>query len=320
MPLRTSKPTGQMPYPTTVIAGVKGSGKTSQLVLASASDLVGRSFLLTVGEERPDAFAGMGGADFEMIEHDGTFADILDQIREVHATPRGEDGRPNFFGLDTMSAIWNLLLEQGQTAANRRAQLAAQRQRSAAPVGPVKMVNEDWEALRRDWGTLLNLLRTMDGPVAMTARLEELTVTVDGVATAEKVWRMRADPNLGYEVTAVIEMARRGEFTLTKLNDPAAGFSGPRPWPDFTLDAFWRDMGLGGHRDFGVRVVETPQVDPSLTADSTGRDWIAELAGATTTGKARLLLAQAKGARASAEVIADIEAQISALTATTTQH
>lgn len=308
MPLRTSKPTGQMPYPTTVIAGGKGAGKTSQLVLASGSPLVDQSFILTVGEERPDAFLGMGDADFQIVEHDGTFADILDQVREVKALPR-RDGRPNFFGIDTMSAIWNLLLEQGQTAANRRAQLAAQRARSAAPVGPVKMANEDWEALRRDWGTLLNLLRTMDGPVAMTARLEELTVTVNGEATAEKVWRMRADPNLGYEVTAVIEMARRGDYTLTKLNDPQAGFAGPRSWPDFTLDAFWRDMGLGA-RDFGPRVVETARVDPSLTADSTGRDWIAELSGATTIAKLRLLLAQAKGANASPEVIEQIAGEL----------
>lgn len=312
MPLRTSKPSGQMPYPTTIVAGGKGAGKTTQLVLASASDLVGQSFILTVGEERPDAFAGLNGADFQIVEHDGTFADILDQVREVRETPR-RDGLPNFFGLDSVSAIWNLLLEQGQTAANRRAQLAAQRQRQTGPIAPVKMANEDWEALRRDWGTLLNLLRTMDGPVALTARLEELTVTVDGVATAEKVWRMRADPNIGYEVTAVIEMARRGEFTLTKLNDPQAGFAGPRPWENFTLDALWRDMGLG-HRDFGTRVVETARVDPSLTADSTGRDWIAELAGATTPAAARLLAAKARGANADPAILAQIDAQAAATT------
>lgn len=308
MPLRTERPSGIMPWPTTLLGGAKGTGKTYQIAKASASPLIDRTFVLTIGEERPDAFTAIEGARFEMIQHDGTIQDILDQVREVREVPRRDD-RPHLFALDSMTAIWNLLLEQGQVAANRRAQLAAQQRRQAAPTGNVKLEGQDWDALRRDWGTLLNLVRTMNGPAILTARLEEALVVTGGEMTTEKVWRMRADPNLGYEVTSVIEMSRRGEFTLTKHNDPAAGFAGQRPWADFTMHGYWSDMGIGS-REFQTRTVESGHVDPSLRADATGRDWIAELAGCTTENEVRLLLAKARGANADPEVIEQIAATL----------
>lgn len=311
MPLRTERPTGVMPYPTTILAGAKGTGKTFQIAKASASPLVDRTFVLTLGEERPDAFLAVEGARFEMVVHDGTIQDIIEQVREVREVERRDD-RPHLFALDSVTAIWNLLLEQGQTAANRRAQLQAQRQRAAAPTGNVKLEGQDWDALRRDWGTLLNLVRTMNGPSILTARLEEALVTTGGEMTTEKVWRMRADPNLGYEVTSVVEMSRRGEFTLTKHNDPLALFAGARSWPDFTMHAYWADMGLG-HREFTTRTVESGHVDPSLREDATGRDWVAEMAGVTKSGAARLLIATARGANADSGTIAQLEAAAAAL-------
>lgn len=306
MALRTSKPSGVTPYPTTLIAGAKGSGKTYQLVQASASALVDRSFILTLGEERPDAFTAIPGTDFEMVDHDGTVEGILDQVREVRGVARRDD-RPHYFAFDGISAFHHLLLDQAQAAANRRAQAAAQRARSAVTAGNVRLEGQDWDAIRRDWNTLLNLLRTMDGPVGLAARLEERTATLNGVETVEKVWRVDADKNLPYEVTAVVEMSRRGEFTLTKYNDPQAAFAGARPWNDFTMDALWRDMGIGS-RDFGVRTVEVARVDPSLSADATGRDWLAESAGITTRAQALRLAAEARGARAPQDVIDAIAA------------
>lgn len=301
---RTTRPTGEIPYPCTIIAGGKGTGKTYQIALASASQLVDRTFLLTIGEEEPDAFASLEGQRFEKVEHDGTFLDVLAAIRELKTEPRTDD-RPHFLGVDSMTAIYNLLLDSAQMSANRRAQAQALARRQSAPVDNVELKNEDWSAMRRDWNTLLNEIRTWDGPTAMTARLEEQVISVNGVATSERAWRMRADPNFAYEVSDVIEMARRGEYTLTKQNDPDARFAGVRPWPNFTLDALWRDRGLGS-RQFVQRKIDYARLDPSLLADGTGRDWVAELAGLTETADIRRLLAQAKAANASPEVIAII--------------
>jgi hypothetical protein len=305
--LRTSKPQPAQPYPFLVVAGTPSAGKTYTLLEAARSDLIGRTFVLTLGEERPDAFREIAGDDFEMIDHDGTYDDMLGQIREVKAEPM-VDGKPNYLAFDGGTALHTLIRSQSQAIANRRAVTAAARHRSPIPVGDVKLTGDLWDMIRDQWATIIHELRTMPGPTAMSVRLEEKTVSIDGVETAEKVWRMRAGENLQYDATAIIEMSRRGDYVLTKQNTPGSGFMGNRPWPDFTLDAFWRSVGLGT-KEFGVRRFETPRLDPSLTTDTTGRDWLTELAGITSGEAADQLLAEARAANAAPDVLESIRAR-----------
>lgn len=307
MALRTRRPTGIQPYPFTVAAGTPSAGKTYTLIQGSASPLVGESYVLTLGEESPDSFQGVAGSDFQMVEHDGTYDDILTQIREVKALPRIDD-RPNYFAFDGGTALYNLIRSQAQTIANQRAALNAKRTRSAVPVGDVKLTGDLWELIRDQWNAVIAEMRTMDGPSAMSVRLEEKTVSINGVETAEKVWRMRAGDNLQYDATVVVEMVRRGDYVLTKRNSPGTGFRGDQPWRDFTLDALWRDMGIGTEA-FGVRSFEQARLDPSLTSDKSGRDWIAELSGVSSTG-VRGLLAEAEAAHASQDVLETIRSQV----------
>lgn len=73
MTLKTRQPTGKPSWPILLLAGREKAGKSWAAVAASASDLIGRTLYIGIGEDDPDEYALIPGASFEIVEHDGTY-------------------------------------------------------------------------------------------------------------------------------------------------------------------------------------------------------------------------------------------------------
>lgn len=259
----TRQPTGKPPWPITLIAGVEKSGKSYAAAQASASDLIGRTFWLSIGENDPDELGALPGAEFEIVDHDGTYRDILAAILWASAQKPRYANRPNLLVVDSIGRLWDLLSDMAQLEANKRAARKG-RANDEAPI------NSDlWNIARQRWDHVMDALRAHDGPVIVTARLETQTVFNDnGDPTKDKTQKVKAQKALPSEVDAIVELPERGRAVLTgvrslRWTDHEARFE----YPDFTVDALWRRLGLAEkgatseRRHSSVDAVDKPTVE-----------------------------------------------------------
>ena len=244
----TRRPTGKPPWPIVLLAGVEGSGKSYKAAEATGSDLVGRSFWIGVGEDDPDEYANVPGADFEIVTHDGTYRDALAAIEWASAQKR-VDGKPSLLIVDSFGRAWDLLANMAQAEANKRRR---------DPSGEAKIASDLWNLAGARWDRMLDVLRRHDGPVIITARLERQTVfTEDGNPTKDKHNKIKAQKNLGYDANVVVELRDphgpdAGAYvvkarSLTYSADPS------RKIAPFTVDGLLRALGLAEKDATGER-------------------------------------------------------------------
>src|SRR5215469_16277514 len=112
MTLKTRKPTGAVPWPLLLIEGEEKAGKTWACAEFTASPKVGRCFWIDLGEGAADEYGSIPGADYEVVEHDGSFSDLLRNVKEIHevaADALAQGGKPVVPIIDTMTNEWELL-------------------------------------------------------------------------------------------------------------------------------------------------------------------------------------------------------------------
>ena len=245
MTYSTRKPTGKAPWPILLIAGTEKSGKTYASAEAANSDLIGKTYWITVGEDQPDEYGQI--ADFDIVEHDGTYRSILGAVTWATQQPK-VDGKPNLIVLDSAGRVWNLLSEAAQESANERTR------RRGNTVGPdgVPITMDLWNIAKQRWNHILDALRDHDGPVILTARLDEVTVMDGDKPTKGKQWKVQAEKNLPFEVGAIVHLRSFGDAWLTGVR--SLRFR-PKPseftqLPEFTVDGLWRSLGMadGGEK------------------------------------------------------------------------
>lgn len=247
-PLKTRKPTGKPPWPMLLLAGMEKTGKSYACAQASASEHIGRTFWIGIGEDDPDEYGALPGARFEIVEHDGTYRGILGAIEAAAAQP-ATDGKPNLIVADSIGKAWELLCDIAQVEANNR------RERKWTKYGrPSKEVSEEaditsdlWNIAKQRWAHLINALKEHQGPVIVTSRLELVSVMdAKGQPTKEKFWKIKAEKNLPFDAGAIVEMRARGEYYLTGVRSlkfkPEPGVA--VPYPDFTVEKLWSDLGV----------------------------------------------------------------------------
>jgi hypothetical protein len=121
---------------------------------------------------------------------------------------------------------------------------------------------------------VVDLLRTYDGPVILTARLELVTVMGEnGAPTTAKDWKIRAEKNLPFECDVIVRMPAPGVAELTgirslRLQVPAGGVL---PMPEFTLEKLLTQMGLAAEgatapRSYTAPTPEALDVEPERVA------------------------------------------------------
>lgn len=242
MTYTTRKPTGKVSWPILLLAGTEKAGKTYAAAEASASELVGRTYWITIGEDQPDEYALIEGADFDIVEHDGTYRSILGAVEWAAAQPK-VDGKPNLIVLDSAGRMWALLSDQAQASANERAK---RKNKSVGPDG-AQITMDLWNTAKQRWAHILDACRTHDGPVVLTARLEQVSVVDErGEPTKGKQWKVQAEKNLPYEVGAIVHLRAFGDAYLTGVR--SLRFR-PKPNEYTKLDGFkvhdlWVNLGL----------------------------------------------------------------------------
>jgi hypothetical protein len=265
--LATRRPTGKPSWPLLLISGREGAGKTWSALEASASPVIGRTIYVGIGEDDPDDYLNIPGADFEIVEHDGTYKGITTALADIATLPTRDDGTATLLVVDSMTRLWDLITHNAQAAASKR--------KGGAEDAPISM--DLWNKAAQQWQHAMDLIRAHNGPVVLTARLDQVTVMKDGKPTTDKVWKIQAHKSLPFDVGAIVEAPERGAYRLTKLKSAKAKLDRPVDWAGFTVEKLWKRMGLlddaAGPRMHTAPVVTAPVVTPGddqllgLTAD-----------------------------------------------------
>lgn len=249
MPLKTRKPTGKPVWPMLLVAGGEKTGKTYTAAQASTSDHIGRTFWFAFGEDEPDEYGVMPGCRIEIVEHDGTIPGLIAGIEAAKAEP-AVDGKPNLIVLDSATRLWNFLSDTAQHEADARARNKAQRygnSRNLRPDGDNDIGMDLWNKAKTRHARVVEALRTHQGPVIVTARMETVTVMDgQGKPTKDKDVKIQSEKTLPYDVGAIVRIPERGEYQLTgvrSLRLPDQGGK-PMPAPGFTVEALWEQLGL----------------------------------------------------------------------------
>lgn len=310
MTIKTRRPTGKPSWPITLIAGAEKAGKSWACAEASASDLIGRTLWVGAGEDDPDEYGNIPGADFEIVEHDGTYRGILAAVTDAAAEPAGD--KPTLLIVDSMTRIWDLLCDEAQQVANRRARAKAERYNKPVPTEDVQITMDLWNVAKDRWDAIVDALRAHQGPVLVTARLEEVTLLDDnGKPTAEKMLKVKGHKSLPYDVGAIVELPQRGEAWLRGVRSTRLQLAERTKLKSFTVDTLWRNLGLAetetGKRQHAAAAAEKdiPAASPTLAAEQapTGnpdpaRDWVTEADLAETGDELKAIYDDAKAAGA----------------------
>lgn len=238
MSIATRRPSGKPSWPILLLAGREGAGKSWAAASASASELVGRTLWIGIGEDDPDEYGAIPGADFEIVEHDGTYPGIIAAVRAAVAEPQGD--LPTLIVVDSMTRLWNLIGDNMQAIANQRA-----KGKRNAGTGDYAISMDLWNTAASQWTDVMDALRIHQGPVLLTARLDEVVVMDDGKPSSERSWKVQGHKSLPFDAAAVIQLRERGQFLLTKVKSARHQLEGPSNMPGFTVDSFWRTLGLG---------------------------------------------------------------------------
>lgn len=240
MSIKTRQPSGRPAWPIMLIAGTEKSGKSYASAEASASDLVDRTFWIGVGEDDPDELGALDGARFEIVEHDSTYRSVLAAIEAIHAEPVTD--KPHLIVLDSGTRVWDMLSDEIQITANRR----AARKGREVPEDGVRPTMDLWNSAKQRWNHVLDALREHDGPVIITARLDETTVVDGEKPTKDKDWKVKAEKNLPYDVGVIVQLRGFGNAFLTGVRSLRIkrNPSELTKLPDFTVDGIWRGLGL----------------------------------------------------------------------------
>jgi hypothetical protein len=257
----TRKPTGKPAWPVVLLTGVQGSGKTYKAAEATGSDLVGRALWVGIGENDPDEYGRVPGADFEIVNHDGTYRDTLAALRWASSQPR-VDGKPTLLVVDSFGREWELLSDMAQAEANKRRR---------DPSGEARIASDLWNLAGARWAKLLKVLTDHDGPVIVTARLDRQTVFSEaGDPTKEKTYKVKAQKGLAFDVDVVVEF--REPFPagvhVTKARSLTFAADPDREVTDFSVDKLLRALGLGEPDAAGTR--QTAQLVLDAAGDEDG--------------------------------------------------
>ncbi len=197
MPLKTRKPTGVVPWPLILLEGGEKTGKGWQTALLSASPKVGRTVIIDLNEGAWDEYGQLPGARFEIAEHDGSWASLMDMVREAKAEAAAcrDAGEPPFvLGIDGMTAEWDLL----------RKKLAND------PNAEVTIPMNIWNDVAARHRRLMTILMTFPGIVVMTARGGNVAAVGDNGQPVEgkKTYRVEGHKTLGFDASCWLRLSR----------------------------------------------------------------------------------------------------------------
>lgn len=269
MTLKTRKPTGAVPWPLVLLEGEEKAGKSWAMALLSASDKVGDTYWFDLGEGAADEYGAIPGARYEIVEHDGTWRNILEQIRDVRdlaqkAHDNGE--KPVVLAIDSMSNEWAMLTdwaEQRARRSDRGKEMLRKNPDAEVPVSP-----NYWNDSNARHRKLMTILMTFPGIVVVTARgkeVAEMDKRGNPIPNA-KGYRVEGQKGLAFDATVWVRMSRTTQPLIVGARSVHAGIKpgtdDPKPVDDFSLQWLIFDVLKCDPRAAHVRDI------PPLDADA----------------------------------------------------
>ncbi len=275
MSLVTRRPTGRPSWPILLLAGGEKQGKSYAAAAASASEHVGRTLWWAIGEDEPDELGLVPGADFEIVQHDGTYRGLLGSMTAALSEPT-VDGKPTLLVLDSGSRLWGLLTDMAQVEANARAARKAEKYKRSAPEDDVTIGMDLWNSAKDRWTHVVDVLRAHQGPSIITARLEIVAVVNEkGDPTGAKERKVVGHKSLPFDAGAIayVEGPAGAEIGGVRSLSMKAGRRQP-----FSVEGLWREMGVLD--DAGERTHQDLRTEVDwgrLIEDATDRDALTAL-------------------------------------------
>ncbi|MER6616399.1 hypothetical protein [Streptomyces xantholiticus] len=247
---RFREPTGLPNPPMILLAGPEKSGKSRAAAEGTSSDLIGMTYWIEIGgsEGTADYYGRLPGARYKIVEHNGTYQDILDAVRCAVAQPPAVEGKRNMIVIDNVSVLWDMLSDEQALYARWRAERKAQenRRRGPNPDLPVTVDPDLWNRAKDRWGEVLWHLRRHSGPTLLLARQEVVTAFENDKPTRDKTRKIKAEKNLPAAVDAIVELHALGEAYLTGVRtlhwDVTPGQS--ERFENFSIDTLLRRLGF----------------------------------------------------------------------------
>src|SRR4051794_25416162 len=214
--LKTRKPTGRVPWPCVLLEGEEKAGKSWALAEFSSSERIGALYWIDLNEGAGDEYGAIPGANYQLIEHDGSYAAVLAAVQAVKAEARraADAGEPPVvLGIDTGSAIWDGLKDWASARAATSARNRELLKRD--PNAEIVISQNLWNDAGARWRKLQTELLTFPGIVVVTARGKEVTeVDANGrPIEGQKTWSVQTHREFPYAASVWVRL-RRGRRPL----------------------------------------------------------------------------------------------------------
>ena len=275
MALRTRVPSGVPTWPMVLLEGPDQVGKSYQAAQFTGSDQVGQAYWLDLSEGAADEYINVPGADYLIVDHDGTWPDIIAQLGEAVAAAEGSD-KPAVLVVDSMSSVWDMLKSWVNTRA--RNSRNGKKLLAADPDAEIKASPNLWNDANDRHHQLMNLLSRFPGIVVLTARGKE-TMAIDGDGRPipnAKDYSVEANKSLPFRVNAHVRLSREDAPMVVSFrsatNGMRPGVDRPQKYPDFTLEHLVFDV-------MGLKTAQNRDVTQLVTDES----------GLATAARAELL-------------------------------
>jgi hypothetical protein len=178
---KTRKPTGVPPWPVVLVEGYEKSGKTWAAVLASASPGISATYWLDVCEGAADEYGAITGADYEIVEHDGSFNDIMaatDELDRWGEAVLAAGKPPICIVVDTIGEIWEWLKDWANDLA--RSTRKARETLARDPNADITISPAHWNMANARFNAYVRRLKRFHGIVILLAQGKEVAVIENG--------------------------------------------------------------------------------------------------------------------------------------------
>lgn len=249
MTLKTRKPTGRVPWPLVLVEGGEKSGKSWAAAVLSASQRVGRTFWIDLGEGAGDEYGAIPGVRYEVVEHDGTWHSILHSVEEIRtlAAQAAEAGEPPVVVvIDSMTQVWEMLKDW--TTNRAKSTPTSKKALKEDPNAEITVTANFWNDANARHRRLMTLLMTFPGIAVVTARGKEVTAMTNGQPDPRKPkeYRVEGHKDLAFDATVWLRLSRTEHPLIVGARSVHAGIvpgeDRPHRKPDLTLEALVFDV------------------------------------------------------------------------------
>jgi hypothetical protein len=220
--LKTHKPSGVVPWPFILLEGAEKSGKSWMAAEFTGSDRVGRAFWIEIGSEGvAEQYGAIPGADYEIVEHNGTrqgIATVIAEIREVAQAALDAGEPPVVVVVDTATAVWDLYKDWADQRA--KSSKYGRKLLESDPNAEVPVDRQHWTYVTDSYyEQFVEPLKRFPGIAIVTARGKEVSATDDKGKPVpnSKEYKVEGQKNIAFDAHAWLRLSRSGPPTVVGM-------------------------------------------------------------------------------------------------------